>query len=119
MRDESSITATEIKLRKQSRVLEVAFADGQRYELPFEYLRVHSPSAEVQGHGAAEAVLVLGKETVGITAVEPIGHYAVRLVFDDGHSTGLYTWKYLHELGSQRAAKWAAYEARRARAARG
>jgi DUF971 family protein len=119
MSDESSITATEIRLRKHSRVLEVAFSDGQRFELPFEYLRVHSPSAEVQGHGAGEMALVLGKENVGIAAVEPIGHYAVRLVFDDGHGTGLYTWQYLHELGSQRDAKWTAYQARRARAAQG
>ena len=72
------------------------------FELPFEYLRVHSPSAEVQGHGGGEGVLVLGKEQVGDTAVEPIGQYAVRLVFDDGHDTGLFTWKYLHELGAQR-----------------
>ncbi|HEY3809284.1 MAG TPA: DUF971 domain-containing protein [Steroidobacteraceae bacterium] len=117
MPDESAITATEIKLRTRSRVLEVAFADGRRFELPFEYLRVHSPSAEVQGHGEGEPLLVLGKEHVGIRDVEPIGHYAVRLVFDDGHSTGLYTWKYLYELGAQHAGKWAAYEARRAQAA--
>jgi len=116
MNDASSITATEIRLRKQSRVLEISFADGQRFELPFEYLRVHSPSAEVQGHGGGEMALVLGKENVVITAVEPIGHYAVRLVFDDGHNTGLYTWRYLHELGAQRAVRWAEYQARRARA---
>ena len=107
----------EIKLRRRSRVLEVSFDDGTRYELPFEYLRVHSPSAEVQGHGPGEGVLVVGKEQVDIRAVEPIGHYAVRLVFDDGHDTGLYTWQYLHELGVQRERKWAEYLARRARAA--
>jgi DUF971 family protein len=116
MRDEPTITATEIRLRTRSRVLEVAFVDGQRFELPFEYLRVHSPSAEVQGHGGGEMVLVLGKENVGIQAVEPIGHYAVRLVFDDGHSTGLYTWKYLYELGAERDARWSKYIARRAAA---
>jgi DUF971 family protein len=105
-------TPTEIKLRSRSRVLEVTFADGQRFELPFEYLRVHSPSAEVKGHGPGQEVLVLGKENVGIRAVEPIGQYAVRLVFDDGHDTGLYTWSYLYELGSEQAAKWAAYQER-------
>jgi DUF971 family protein len=108
----SEISATEIKLRRRSRVLEVSFADGSRFELPFEYLRVHSPSAEVRGHGAGEGVLVIGKENVDITTVEPIGQYAVKLVFDDGHDTGLFTWKYLHELGSQREQKWAAYRAR-------
>jgi DUF971 family protein len=118
MSEMPAIAVTEIKLRTRSRMLEVAFADGSRFELPFEYLRTHSPSAEVQGHGAGEMQLVLGKETVGIRAVEPIGHYAVRLVFDDGHSTGLYTWQYLHELGTQQAARWAHYLARRARAAK-
>src|SRR5476651_1399325 len=113
----SDITATEIKLRRRSRVLEVSFADGSRFELPFEYLRVHSPSAEVRGHGAGEGVLVIGKENVGITTVEPIGQYAVRLIFDDGHDTGLFTWKYLHELGAQREQKWARYLARVASAA--
>jgi DUF971 family protein len=106
------ITATEITLRTRSRVLAVAFADGSRFELPFEYLRVHSPSAEVQGHGGGQAVLVLGKRDVVVRAVEPIGQYAVRLVFDDGHDSGLYTWRYLHELGAQHAAKWSAYLAR-------
>ena len=90
----------------------MSFADGQRFELPFEYLRVHSPSAEVKGHGPGQEVLVLGKEHVGIKAVEPIGQYAVRLVFDDGHDTGLYTWGYLYELGSEHAAKWAQYQER-------
>ena len=94
---------TEIRLRRASRVLEVSFADGSRFELPFEYLRVHSPSAEVKGHGPGQEVLVLGKENVGITAVEPVGQYAVKLVFDDGHDTGLFTWKYLHELGREHA----------------
>jgi DUF971 family protein len=103
---------TEIKLRSRSRVLEVTFADGQRFELPFEYLRVHSPSAEVKGHGPGQEVLVVGKENVGIRAVEPIGQYAVKLVFDDGHDTGLYTWNYLYELGSERPARWAAYQER-------
>ena len=99
----------EIRLRTRSRLLEISFDDGTRYELPAEYLRVHSPSAEVQGHGGGETVLVPGKESVGISAVEPIGHYAVRLVFDDGHDTGLYTWKYLRELGAEREARWLMY----------
>jgi DUF971 family protein len=119
MAENPPVAATEIKLRTRTRVLEVAFADGARFELPFEYLRVYSPSAEVQGHGQGEGVLVLGKETVGVSAVEPIGHYAVRLIFDDGHSTGLYTWKYLYELGSQHARNWSDYQARRAQAAAG
>jgi len=108
----TEITATEIKLRTRSRVLEVAFDDGSRYELPFEYLRVYSPSAEVKGHGPGQEVLVLGKENVAVRAVEPIGQYAVKLVFDDGHDTGLYTWKYLHQLGREREARWAHYQAR-------
>jgi DUF971 family protein len=102
----------EIRLHTLSRMLEVSFDDGGRYELPAEYLRVHSPSAEVQGHGAGDGVLVTGKQQVGIRAVEPIGHYAVRLVFDDGHDTGLFTWKYLHELGTQQEARWRRYQQR-------
>jgi DUF971 family protein len=108
----------EIRLRRAARLLEVSFADGERFELPFEYLRVHSPSAEVQGHGPGQEVLVLGKENVGIRSVEPVGQYAVKLVFDDGHDTGLYTWKYLHKLGREREANWARYLERKARAAR-
>ena len=100
---------TEIRLRRASRLLEVSFSDGSRFELPFEYLRVHSPSAEVKGHGPGQEVLVLGKQDVGIKAVDPVGQYAVKLVFDDGHDTGLYTWKYLHELGTELAPKWARY----------
>jgi DUF971 family protein len=106
--------ATEIKLRSKSRVLEVSFEDGSRFELPFEYLRVHSPSAEVKGHGPGQEVLVLGKENVGIQAVEPVGQYAVKLVFDDGHDTGLYTWKYLYELGREQTVNWARYLQRKA-----
>jgi len=104
--------ATEIRLRTRSRVLEVVFEDGARHSLPFEYLRVYSPSAEVKGHGPGQEVLVTGKQNVGIRAVEPVGQYAVKLVFDDGHDTGLYTWKYLRELGDTYADKWAKYEAR-------
>ena len=110
------VKATEIKLRQRSRLLEVSFDDGARYELPFEYLRVHSPSAEVQGHSPDQRVLVTGKQDVLVRAVEPIGLYAVKLSFDDGHDTGLYTWKYLYQLGSQRERLWSDYLARLAAA---
>ena len=102
-------TPTEIKLRRQSRVLDVAFDDGQRVELPFEYLRVYSPSAEVRGHGPGQETLQLGKHEVQVVKIDPVGNYAVRLVFNDGHDTGLYTWGYLYELGETRAAKWQHY----------
>jgi DUF971 family protein len=102
----------EIKLRTRSRVLEVAYEDGARYLLPFEYLRVHSPSAEVKGHGPGQEVLVLGKQNVGIKAIEEVGQYAVKLVFDDGHDSGLYSWKYLRELGEKQEENWRKYQAR-------
>ena len=104
-----TVTPTEIRLRKNSRVLVVAFDDGTEFSLSFEYLRVHSPSAEVRGHGRGQETLQTGKEDVAITAVEPIGHYAVRLVFDDGHDSGLYSWTYLHELGSNMDDNWQRY----------
>jgi DUF971 family protein len=100
---------TGIKLRTKSRVLEVAFDDGARFELPFEYLRVYSPSAEVRGHGPGQETLQVGKHEVVIRQVEPVGNYAVKLVFDDGHDSGLYTWDYLRELGLTRAEKWQNY----------
>lgn len=100
---------TNIKLRTHSRVLEVTFDNGDRFELPFEYLRVYSPSAEVRGHGPGQETLQLGKHEVRIKAVQPVGNYAVQLVFDDGHSTGIYTWAYLEELGRERETKWAHY----------
>ncbi len=99
----------EIKLRTASRILEVRFDDGARYELPFEYLRVFSPSAEVKGHAGGEGTLQTGKRHVGITGVEPVGNYALRLLFDDGHNTGLYSWSLLHELGREHSANWARY----------
>jgi DUF971 family protein len=108
----------EIRLRTRSRLLSVTFSDGTLYELPFEYLRVYSPSAEVQGHGPGQRVLVTGKENVLIRTVEPIGHYAVRLIFDDGHDTGLFTWKYLRDLGERQQANWAEYMARVAQSRR-
>ena len=107
----------EIKLRSRSRLLCVAFDDGASFELPFEYLRVHSPSAEVKGHGPGQEVLVLGKENIAIRAVEPVGQYAVKLVFDDGHDTGLYSWRYLYELGRDRQEKWRRYLERKQQAA--
>jgi DUF971 family protein len=103
------VTPTSIKLRTKSRVLEVAFDDGSRFELAFEYLRVFSPSAEVRGHGPGQETLQLGKHEVRVTAVDPVGNYAVRLVFDDGHDSGLYTWDYLYELGSTFGEKWFGY----------
>jgi DUF971 family protein len=100
---------TEVRLRTRSRVLEVAYGPDERYELPFEYLRVYSPSAEVRGHGPGQETLQLGKHEVGVKAVEPVGRYAVRIVFDDGHDSGLYTWGYLRELGRTREEKWRRY----------
>jgi len=104
-----SPTPVEIKLRKASCLITVQFDDGKSFELPFEYLRVFSPSAEVQGHGPGQGVLQTGKENTRVTSIEPIGNYAVRLVFDDGHDTGLYTWKYLYELGVKQAENWQTY----------
>ncbi len=100
---------TSLKLRTVSRLLEVTFADGSRFELPFEYLRVYSPSAEVRGHGPGQETLQIGKQDVAVTKIEPVGNYAVRLIFDDGHDSGLYTWSHLHELGRERDAKWRRY----------
>lgn len=98
-----------IKLRTQSKLLTISFDDGSHFDLPFEYLRVYSPSAEVRGHGPGQETLQLGKHNVNIKAAEPTGHYAVRLVFDDGHDTGLYTWDYLYQLGREHDQKWRQY----------
>ena len=98
-----------INLHQKSRVLEIEFDDGSNFQLPCEYLRVYSPSAEVTGHGPGQEVLQLGKENVNITAIEPQGNYAIKLVFDDKHDTGLYTWDYLYELGSDYDNKWQDY----------
>jgi DUF971 family protein len=100
---------TNIKSRTKSRLLEVSFDDGSVFELPYEYLRVYSPSAEVRGHGPGQEQLQLAKHEVVITKVEPVGNYAVKLVFDDGHDTGLFTWAYLYELGRDRPQKWQNY----------
>jgi DUF971 family protein len=102
-------TPTEIRVRRASKRLEVDFEGGQRFSYPAEYLRVESPSAEVQGHGPKEHVLVPGKQDVGITSVDPVGHYAIRILFDDGHDTGIYTWEYLLTLGQEQEQRWQAY----------
>lgn len=109
MADSDGPQPVEIKLRKSERRLLVTFSDGFQASLPAEYLRVHSPSAEVQGHSASERVLVTGKEQVNIERVEPVGRYAVRLVFDDGHNTGLFTWPILYELGRDQERNWQRY----------
>jgi len=100
---------TELRLNPAKDVLTVRFDDGQECALAAEYLRVESPSAEVQGHGPLERTFVPGKRHVKITALEPVGHYAVRIVFDDGHDSGLYSWSYLLELGREHEEKWQAY----------
>lgn len=100
---------TEIKLHQKSRVLEVAFSDGKRFELPCEFLRVYSPSAEVRGHGPGEEVLQVGKKNVEITDIRPVGAYAVQLVFSDSHDSGLYSWDYLYDLGVNQAGLWQQY----------
>jgi DUF971 family protein len=99
----------EIKLKKAERVLEVAFDDGKHFRLSAEYLRVESPSAEVQGHGPSQRQIVPGCREVAIEALEPVGNYALRILFDDGHDTGIFTWSYLYELGSAEGEKWPAY----------
>ncbi len=107
---------TEITVHQQSRVLEIAFDDGARFRIPFELMRVYSPSAEVMGHGPGQETLQTGKREVGVTGLEPVGHYAVRPEFSDGHASGLFSWDYLYKLGSQQDALWRDYEARLAAA---
>lgn len=101
--------ATEIRLNRAERRLDVTFDDGTHMSLPAEYLRVESPSAEVQGHSPAQRQIVSGKRLVGIAAIEPVGNYAVRLIFDDRHDTGIFSWDYLHALGREQETRWAAY----------
>lgn len=100
---------TELVLHRAARVLEVAFDDDTRIHLPAEYLRVNSPSAEVQGHGPGQKILLGGKREVGIKGIEPVGHYAVKLVFSDGHDSGIYTWETLYTLGRDHEKNWADY----------
>ena len=101
-----------ITLHKQSRQLEIAYDDGVSYSLPFEFLRVHSPSAEVRGHGPGQEVLQVGKQNVTLLNVQPVGSYALKLAFDDGHDSGLYTWEYLYGLGKHQDALWHDYLSR-------
>ena len=110
--DETTPIPTEIKLHQVSRKLEIAFNDGARFELPYEFLRVYSPSAEVRGHGPGQEVLQLGKKNIGLKSVEPVGSYAVTLTFSDGHDTGIYSWEYLYELGANYVALWDRYVSR-------
>lgn len=107
--DNSTPLPTDIVVHTESRVLEVAFNDGNKYRLPFEFLRVHSPSAEVRGHGHGQEVLQTGKRAVRLTRAEPVGNYALKLVFSDGHDSGLYSWDYLAELGQQQDTLWQTY----------
>ncbi|WP_299022385.1 MULTISPECIES: DUF971 domain-containing protein [unclassified Tepidimonas] len=105
-----------ITVHNASRIFEIRFADGAHFRIPFELMRVYSPSAEVQGHGPGQAVLQTGKRHVDIVALEPVGHYAVQPTFSDGHDSGIFTWEYLYFLGSQQDALWADYERRLAEA---
>src|SRR5829696_7845905 len=108
-------TPTAVTAHGQSRVLQVAFSDGAEFRIPFELMRVYSPSAEVQGHGPGQEVLQTGKRDVGLTALEPVGNYAVQPTFSDGHDTGIFSWDYLYFLGSQQDELWRKYEERLAR----
>ena len=102
----------DIVLHSQSKVMEIAFSDGLSFRIPFELLRVYSPSAEVQGHGPGQEVLQTGKREVGIVALEPVGHYAVQPQFSDGHNSGIFSWDYLYSLGQREAELWVQYELR-------
>jgi DUF971 family protein len=104
-----SAVPTEIKLHQKSRVMEVAFDDGKTFRLPYEFLRVYSPSAEVRGHGPGQEVLQTGKQSVEIRSLEAVGSYAVQPQFSDGHATGIYSWDYLYELGENQEKMWAEY----------
>ncbi|MFY8018224.1 MAG: gamma-butyrobetaine hydroxylase-like domain-containing protein [Inhella sp.] len=107
---------TDITLHQASQRLEISFDDGASFQIPFELMRVYSPSAEVQGHSPEQAVLQVGKRGVGVTALEPVGHYALRPTFSDGHESGLFSWDYLYHLGRDEAKLWADYEIRLAAA---
>ena len=111
-----SAQPTEIKLHRQSRVLEISFANGKTFSLPCEFLRVYSPSAEVRGHGPGQEVLQVGKKSVEITQIEPTGSYAIQLTFSDGHDTGIYSWDTLYDYGLRQDAMWRHYLERLAEA---
>ena len=106
---DTKVHPVSINLHQKSRILEIEYDDGARFQLSCEYLRVFSPSADVKGHGPGQEVLQIGKENVNINEIEPVGNYAVKLVFDDGHNTGLYTWEYLYELGEAQGDNWQDY----------
>ena len=106
---ENTPNPVSINLHQKSRILEIEFDDGEKFELSCEYLRVHSPSAEVKGHGPGQEVLQTGKENVNVKEIEPVGNYAIKLIFDDGHNTGLYAWSYLYELGIEHDNNWMNY----------
>jgi DUF971 family protein len=110
--DRNTPRPTDITLHQKSGLLDVVFDDGASFSLPVEYLRVFSPSAEVRGHGPGQEVLQTGKRAVGVKAIEPVGVYAVKFVFSDGHDTGIYSWDYLYELGLKRESNWKSYLAR-------
>ncbi len=107
--DKNTPSPQSITLHQQSRVLEIGFSDGSEFKIPFELMRVYSPSAEVQGHGKGQEVLQTGKREVGVVALEPVGNYAVQPTFSDGHSSGIFSWDYLYFLGSKQADLWAEY----------
>jgi DUF971 family protein len=107
--DAKSPIPTEIKLHQASHVLEIAFNDSRTFRLPYEYLRVYSPSAEVRGHGPGQEVLQVGKRDIAIKEVEPVGRYAIRPTFSDGHDTGIYSWDYLYDLGTRQDELWQRY----------
>ena len=107
---------TEIRLHQKSRLMEITFSDGSHFELSCEFLRVHSPSAEVRGHGPGQEVLQIGKKDVDIVAIEPVGSYAIQPSFSDGHNTGIFSWDYLNELGRNQASMWEKYVKRLERA---
>jgi DUF971 family protein len=107
--DQTTPVPTEIKLHQTSRVLEIAYSDGRAFKLPYELLRVYSPSAEVRGHGPGQETLQVGKRDVTIAEVEPVGHYAIQPRFSDGHESGIFSWDYLYELGTEQDALWERY----------
>lgn len=107
-----SPTPTALTVHSQSRLLEIAFSDGASFKIPLELMRIYSPSAEVQGHGPGQEILQTGKREVGVVALEPIGNYAVKPVFTDGHESGLFTWDYLYQLGADQSSLWADYQRR-------
>ena len=108
----ASPTPTALTVHSQSRILEIAFSDGATFKIPFELMRIYSPSAEVQGHGPGQEVLQTGKRDVNVVELEPIGNYAVKPVFSDGHESGLFTWDYLYHLGADQSQLWDDYERR-------